>query len=194
MWIRVWLTGYYHRFALLRQFLMSGVVTLGAAAMLYLWVDMRGLFYIVLYGVVLCDTVAQLGGRRWQERVTARSGRFMRHGATHPAWLEHVSKGKTYGGFYLAMLATVVGVAGGLALYGGVFHFRVGVLWWLVPLVPAAAIAGDLWASYVKRGMGAGDFLLLDPERGLLGSHGGVLDRVDSHMAAFLCAACLSFL
>ena len=52
-------------------------------------------------------------------------------------------------------------------------------------LLVFAAIAGDLVASFIKRRWGVAEGL---KDFGwMMGAHGGVLDRIDGHIAAFLC-------
>lgn len=181
------LTGYYRQWAVFRQLAMAALLGGGMVAAIYLWTQQHGLFYVVFVCTIICDTAAQLCGRLWP-RMTNRWPRVCEFGAVHPRALTNVSSGKTRGGFICGMvLAGVfvgVCVAIGCLLLGAPLSS-----WGLVAIVPLGAVLGDLSASWAKRGMGADDFYLMSDEEGLLGSHGGLLDRIDSHLCAQLFAA-----
>lgn len=109
--------------------------------------------------VVTADTGAYFAGRRW--------GRSK--------LLPRVSPGKTWKGFWGGLVASGV-----LAL--SVAQFTGIVSWFellVITLVAAvASVFGDLFISMLKRYAGVKD------SSNLLPGHGGVLDRVDSVLAA----------
>ena len=116
-----------------------------------------------LMAVSIGDVAAWVGGR-----TLGRSGPLARG-------LSPWSPNKTWAG----ALASVV--AGGVVL---------SVLgpWWLVPVVPAAGIVGDLRESQVKRRAGVKD------AGSWLPGFGGLLDRVDSALGALagVCGSALA--
>ena len=89
-----------------------------------------------------------------------------------------VSPGKTWEGFVGGLiLAIIVGVTGGkYFLFGdAALHWT----WWLtVASIPALSVIGDLCESLLKRQAGVKD------SGNILPGHGGVLDRIDSILAA----------
>lgn len=186
----VWLTGYYKVWAVWHQLLMTFVIGTGVAAAAWLWIWHHELFYVVFVSTIVCDTVAQVGGRKlneWHDALPPNHPSGLREWLSiHPHQLANVSAGKTIGGFVLGLVAASGCVLLGLATC--VVWLGVPATWTLVVAIPFAAIAGDLLASWVKRGMQADDFYLLNDENGLLGSHGGLLDRIDSHLCAQIVA------
>ncbi|MFZ5854906.1 MAG: phosphatidate cytidylyltransferase [Chloroflexota bacterium] len=91
-----------------------------------------------------------------------------------PRFLSHLSPSKTYAGLAGGIVACTI--VSGVVLWG-IGAEPVGAL--LVgPLLGAAAQAGDLAESMLKRAAGAKDSGTLIP------GHGGVLDRVDSFLFA----------
>lgn len=89
----------------------------------------------------------------------------------------HVSPGKTWAGVGGAVVAVIVGAAG-LAAMGwpqGIDMLSLVLLGVIVTLV---SIGGDLWESRLKREAGMKD------SGNLLPGHGGMLDRIDSLLAA----------
>jgi CDP-diglyceride synthetase len=118
----------------------------------------RGWILLLVLAVWAYDTGAYLVGRRFGRR------RF----------LEHLSPSKTYAGLVGGTVATTVATSLLLAALGQAWVG--GVL--LGPLVAAAAQAGDLAESMIKRAAGAKDSGTLIP------GHGGILDRVDSFLFA----------
>jgi phosphatidate cytidylyltransferase len=135
----------------------------------YVWLrGLSGNAYWVLLVLGLtwaADIAAYFCGRRWGRTKLA------------PA----LSPGKSVEGAVAGVVGAVV-LAGvvGLAVpppYGG----RVGLVG-LGLVVALAAIVGDLAESFVKRQLGAKD------SSHLLSGHGGVLDRMDSLLAAGLVA------
>lgn len=91
-----------------------------------------------------------------------------------PRFLTHLSPSKTYAGLVGGIVACTI--VSGLVLWG----IGAGPLGALLvgPLLGAAAQAGDLAESMLKRAAGAKDSGTLIP------GHGGVLDRIDSFLFA----------
>jgi phosphatidate cytidylyltransferase len=118
----------------------------------------RGWILLLVLTVWAYDTGAYVVGRRFGRR------RF----------LSHISPSKTYAGLVGGLAASTAVAA--LALYGLGQPPLAGLI--LGPLVGAAAQAGDLAESMLKRAAGAKDSGTLIP------GHGGVLDRVDSFLFA----------
>jgi phosphatidate cytidylyltransferase len=118
----------------------------------------RGWLLLLLFAVWAYDTGAYAAGRAWGRR------RF----------LEHLSPSKTLegvaGGTVVATAVTVLmlNVVGSIP--------AAGLL--LGPAIAAAAQAGDLAESMLKRAAGAKDASALIP------GHGGLLDRIDSILFA----------
>lgn len=183
-----WLTGYYQAWSIVRELMMTVVICTGLLAATWMWTQQHAYFYLVFFGTIVCDTAAQLGGR-WWPRLTGRWVQVRDFGSIRPRLLTHVSGGKTLGGFACGTV-----LSGAFMIIGlGVCVAWLGVpfVWGLAIVVPLGATGGDLFASWVKRGMKADDFYLLSSDEGLLGSHGGLLDRIDSHLCAQILAAAL---
>lgn len=120
---------------------------------------------LLMYLIVLAamgDTVAYFVGRRFGRRRIA------------PV----LSPGKTWEGFSGEMASAVV-----VSIIGA-FLWENGHLWAMIAFVALSLVAagasflGDLFESFLKRIAGAKD------SGQMLPGHGGVLDRIDSHLAA----------
>lgn len=120
---------------------------------------------VLLAGVFATDTGAYAVGRTLGRRALAPS----------------ISPRKTWegavGGF-LAGAAATAGVAWALDLTSGADAITGTALIGAALTLPIAAQAGDLLASAIKRRLGVKDFSRLLP------GHGGLLDRMDSLLAA----------
>lgn len=101
-----------------------------------------------------------------------------------PKMAPKLSPNKTWAGFCGGMVLGAL-LGGGLAvLWSG--NFVAGIIFAAALVV--AAVAGDFLESGFKRHFGVKD------TGSILPGHGGVLDRVDSHMAAFAVAALVLWL
>ena len=114
------------------------------------------LFFLVL--IAAADVGAYFGGKRFGRRKLAPI----------------VSPNKTWEGFVAGMLLAGVAAAAGAAIFAQPLLPWLGVCL----LVAAVSVVGDLIESKFKRGAGLKD------SGSLLPGHGGVLDRIDSHVAA----------
>jgi phosphatidate cytidylyltransferase len=128
-----------------------------------LWLHARspGLLIGLFLLIWLADTAAYLGGRRWGKRKLA----------------SRVSPGKTWFGVGSAVVA--VAAAAGVAAFVWTplaAHRPLAMV--CAALTVVAAVIGDLFESLVKRRRGVKD------SGNLLPGHGGVLDRIDSLLAA----------
>ncbi len=120
----------------------------------------RGSLFLLVCLSALMDSLAYYGGRKMGRR----------------KFLSNISPNKTLEGFLFAIifsplilliLLSFIGEIETLSLY---FVLLVGALF---------SVLGDAFASLFKRISGVKDFSNLIP------GHGGVLDRIDSHMACF---------
>lgn len=147
------------------------ILILGALVLLAAWISIVSLHASGARGplLVLClfvliwvaDSGAYFAGRAFGRRKLS----------------PYVSPGKTWAGAGGAVLGAVIAAAllGGSGVIGDV------ALWALIGLavfVTVISIGGDLWESRLKREAGLKD------SGSLLPGHGGVLDRIDSLLAA----------
>ena len=140
---------------------------LSSSAPLAAWGNERAWILVLLLAVWSYDTGAYFAGRRFGR------ARF----------LVHVSPSKTYAGVVGGVLAATIVVGIVLAAIGQ----SPALALVLGPFVSAAAQAGDLAESMLKRAAGAKDSGTLIP------GHGGILDRVDSFLfAAPVLAFCVA--
>lgn len=121
------------------------------------------MYFLVL--IWLADIAAYFSGKKW--------------GVTKLA--PEISPGKTLAGMYGALIVSLI--AG--AVFIGYYGYRDGFVWTRVfdflllsVLTVLVSIYGDLFISVVKRKVGVKDSGTLIP------GHGGVLDRIDSLIAA----------
>jgi len=123
------------------------------------------LIFLLLAMVWAADIGAYFAGRKWGDRKL----------------LPEVSPGKTWAGAYGAMVSTVVVTLLMLFFSGYLDNASTGS-WLLFALLAAVitvvSIAGDLAESMVKRHRGVKD------SGKLLPGHGGIMDRIDSLVAA----------
>lgn len=147
------------------RWLLAGLVLLPAFSLGILVIAEapigRGLLLYALFLVFAADTGAYFCGRRFGRRRLA------------PA----VSGGKTWEGLAGGLVSVAVfTLAGGMLLDVPVDRWP---LWLAIGLVAAAlSVAGDLFISVLKREAGVKD------SGRLLPGHGGLLDRLDSLLAA----------
>jgi len=139
---------------------IGSLVFVAAFSALVALLEQAPALLFILFGIVwAADILAYAGGKRWGRRRLA----------------SRVSPGKTWEGLLIALAGTLVLAGVGNAM------FEVGpaqdVL--LVVFVTfVAAVFGDLFESLLKRLHGVKD------SGNLLPGHGGVLDRIDSLLAA----------
>ena len=117
----------------------------------------------------LMDTLAYFGGKSFGRR----------------KFLSNISPNKTLEGFLIALLGTPILIMPILALF---YEYDFIKLLIVVLLVSIFSVLGDATASLFKRIAGVKD------SSNLLPGHGGVLDRIDSHLAAAPCFVILAYL
>jgi phosphatidate cytidylyltransferase len=177
-----WLAGCAALSALRRRTLVGVIETAGGAlyiglpAALFLWLRDRAPEGL--------ETILALFAIIWAADIFAYFGGKLIGG---PKVAEGLSPNKTWSGIIAGALA---GAGAGLAC-GYLFHvdpeFRMA---WLAigALIAITGLMGDLFESFLKRRFGVKDASRLIP------GHGGVLDRIDSLMAAtLLVGAALAF-
>lgn len=144
---------------------------LGVAALLCAWIALCGLHarpsqgpYWVIFLMVLiwtADIAAYFAGRRWG----------------HGRLADRLSPGKTWAGVWGALVASLLVAMLGLKLFG-VAGLRYYVFLAVAIATVLFSIVGDLFESLLKRKAGVKD------SGSLLPGHGGILDRIDSLLAA----------
>lgn len=118
------------------------------------------LLYAILL-VVVADTSAYFAGKRFGKRKLAVT----------------ISPGKTFEGVYGAMFGAVAFSILGIMIFQIPVHYWVYFI--LLSIITVTiSIVGDLFISMMKREAGVKDSGTILP------GHGGILDRVDSHLAA----------
>ena len=140
-----------------------------AVAAMYL-LNLHPLWFLqTLLIVISADTGAYLVGKKWGRRKLAPS----------------ISPGKTWEGVLGGLaLVNVVVFASALTFHGAL---RDHLAWAMLAswAIAVAAVAGDLFESYLKRRAGVKD------SGNIIPGHGGVLDRIDGHLLALAVAAIL---
>ena len=109
----------------------------------------------------LADTAAYVSGRLWGQHLLAPT----------------LSPKKTWEGFFFGLLFTFFSAMLMLYFFQGIKP-SFWQMWILVLLTSLAAVTGDLFESQLKRLRGLKD------SGQLLPGHGGILDRIDSLLAA----------
>ena len=117
----------------------------------------------------LMDTLAYFGGKSFGRK----------------KFLSNISPNKTLEGFLIALLGTPLLVMPFLAFFYEYDFIRLLIF---VLLVSIFAAVGDATASLFKRVAGVKD------SSNLLPGHGGILDRIDSHLAAAPCFVIVAYL
>ena len=117
----------------------------------------------------LMDTLAYFGGKSFGRK----------------KFLSNISPNKTMEGFLIALLGTPLLVMPFLAFFYEYDFIRLLIF---ILLVSIFAAVGDATASLFKRVAGVKD------SSNLLPGHGGILDRIDSHLAAAPCFVILAYL
>ena len=119
----------------------------------------RFVLILLLTISALMDILAYFGGKKYGKR------RF----------LSNISPNKTLEGFLIALVGTPLIVMPLLAL---MFDYNFTKFFILILIVSIFSVLGDASASLFKRIAGVKDSSTLLP------GHGGILDRIDSHLAA----------
>lgn len=131
------------------------------------WVSLQKLqltpiyLMFMLLIIWLADTAAYVSGRLWGQHLLAPT----------------LSPKKTWEGFFFGLLFTFFSAMLMLYFFQGIKP-SFWQMWILVLLTSLAAVTGDLFESQLKRLRGLKD------SGQLLPGHGGILDRIDSLLAA----------
>ena len=136
-----------------------GYISLGGIAFTTLWKvgGLSGVYFIIIL-VIIADSAAYFGGKKWGRRKLCPS----------------ISPGKTWAGVFSAF----VGCGAFYAFTVVLLPYEPPYLWFCFPMIVFAMI-GDLYISLLKRRSGLKDVAHLIP------GHGGLLDRLDSHLMAW---------
>ena len=129
----------------------------------------RSTLFFMISLSALMDTLAYFGGKSFGRK----------------KFLSNISPNKTLEGFLIALLGTPLLVMPFLAFFYEYDFIRLLIF---VLLVSIFAALGDATASLFKRVAGVKD------SSNLLPGHGGILDRIDSHLAAAPCFVILAYL
>ena len=119
------------------------------------------ILYIILISILM-DSIAYFAGKSLGKR----------------PFINNVSPNKTMEGFLAAIIATPVLL---FLSSQGMFEFSTMKIIFLIFAVAIFSVIGDAFASMMKRVIEIKDFSNLIP------GHGGLYDRLDSHIAAFPC-------
>lgn len=154
----------------------GGAIYIGLPAALFVWLRDRGPEGL--------ETILALFAVIWASDIFAYFGGKLIGG---PKIARGLSPNKTWSGIISGVLAgALAGLGCGYLFHAGA-DFRVA---WLIigALIAFTGLMGDLFESFLKRRFGVKDASRLIP------GHGGVLDRIDSLMAAtLLVGAALAF-
>jgi phosphatidate cytidylyltransferase len=140
---------------------------LGWLIMTLCWIALQRLqltpvyLMFMLLIIWLADTAAYISGRLWGQHLLAPT----------------LSPKKTWEGFSIGLLFTFFSAMVILYFLKGI-KSSLWQMWLLVLLTSLASVAGDLFESQLKRLRGLKD------SGQLLPGHGGILDRIDSLLAA----------
>jgi phosphatidate cytidylyltransferase len=154
----------------------GGAIYIGLPAAVFLWLRNRGPEGL--------ETILALFAIIWASDIFAYFGGKLIGG---PKIARGLSPNKTWSGIIAGTLAgALVGLGCGYLFHAGA---ELRVAWFVIgALIAVTGLMGDLIESFLKRRFGVKDASKLIP------GHGGVLDRIDSLMAAtLLVGAALAF-
>ena len=113
---------------------------------------------LVIAFVIVADSAAYFGGKRWGKRKLCPS----------------ISPGKTWAGAFSALVAVSIAYVLSIAFISDATPYLV-----IAFLIVVFSMIGDLYISLLKRRSGLKDVASLIP------GHGGLLDRLDGHLMVF---------